>query len=105
GTHHSTKLAQQLLLAPYAAFDLGHEVFRQPQVIEGLLEGLSGPLRLAAVVREALLRCAISASSGFGVFFHGSCAWGPDVLLYFVSISAGGSLSPPPCPRPPRSWQ
>ena len=40
-----------LLKAP---FDLGQEVFRQPQVIEGLLEGFGGLLRLVAVALEAL---------------------------------------------------
>ena len=55
-------------MAPQAPFDLGHEVFRQPQVIEGLLEGLGGVLRLAAVTCEALLRCAAATLSGFGVF-------------------------------------
>jgi hypothetical protein len=40
-------------LASQACFNLGHEVFRQPQGIEGLVEGLSGPLRLSAVALEA----------------------------------------------------
>ena len=77
------------MLAAQSPFDLRHEVFRKPQIIDGLLEGFCGVLRLATVARKALLRCAITASSGFGVFFHGSCAWGHDVLLYFVRVSAG----------------
>jgi hypothetical protein len=64
-----------------------------PQVIEGLLEGLSGLLGLAAITCEALLRCEAAALSGFGLFFRGSFAWGHDVLLCFVRIYAGGSLS------------
>jgi hypothetical protein len=75
-------------LAVQAPFDLGHEVCRQPQIIEGLLEGRGGVLRLAAVVREALLRCAITAASGFGVVFGISCVWGHDVLLCFVRVYA-----------------
>src|SRR5262245_38855940 len=76
GKHDPKDFDQELVLTPQPPFNLGDEVFRKPQVIEGLLEGLSGPLRLAAVVRKALLRGAISAASGFGVFFHGPCAWG-----------------------------
>jgi hypothetical protein len=60
-----------------------------PQIIEGLLEGRGGVLRLAAVVREALLRCAITASSGFGVLFGVSFVWGHDVLLCFVRLYVG----------------
>jgi hypothetical protein len=77
------------LLAAQAPFDLGHEVFRKPQVIKGLLEGLGGVLRLTAVAREALVRCAITASSGFGVLFGVSFVWGHRVLLYFVRVYAG----------------
>jgi hypothetical protein len=76
-------------LAAQAPFDLGHEVFRKPQLIEGLLEGHGGVLRLAAVTCEALLRCAITASSGFGVLFGISFVWGHDVLLCFVRVYAG----------------
>jgi hypothetical protein len=54
-------------------FDLGREVCWKPQGIEGLLEGLSGVLRLAAVTREALVRFAITAPSGFGVLLCASC--------------------------------
>jgi hypothetical protein len=41
------------VLAPQAPFDLGHEVFGQSQVIEGLVEGCGGLLCLAAVALEA----------------------------------------------------
>jgi hypothetical protein len=54
-----------------------------------VLQGLRGLLRLAAVVREAFLRCAITASSGFGVVFRISFVWGHDVLLCFVRVYAG----------------
>jgi hypothetical protein len=77
------------VLTAQAPFDLGYEVFRKPQVIEGLLESRDGPLCLAAVAREALLRCAITASSGFGVLFGLSFVWGHDVLLCFVRVYAG----------------
>jgi hypothetical protein len=55
-------------LAVQAPFDLGHEVFRESQVIEGLLEGLGGVLRLAAIPCEALVRFETTTPSGFGVF-------------------------------------
>jgi hypothetical protein len=80
-------------LAPQAPFNLGHEVFRQPQVIECLLESLSGPLRLAAIACKALLRCAAAPLSGFRVVFGVSYAWGHGVLLYGVEVCGGGSLS------------
>jgi hypothetical protein len=85
--------SQELLLTPHTSFDLGHEVVRQPQVIEGLSEGLGGVLRLAAIPCEALLRCAAATLSGFYVFFDGSCDEGHNVLLCFVRVSAGGRLS------------
>jgi len=80
-------------LAAQAPCDLGHEVFRKPQVIEGLPQGLGSLLRLAAVARQALLRCAITASSGFRVGFGVSYAWGHGVLLWFVEVCGDGSLS------------
>src|SRR5262249_45381619 len=58
--------------------------FRQSQVIEGLLKGLSGVLRLTAVSRHALLCCAAAAWSGFGVFFGVSFAWVHDEILRSV---------------------
>jgi hypothetical protein len=76
-------------LTPQAPFDLGHEVVRQPQVIEGLLEGLSGVLRLATVALQTLLRRAITAPSGFGVLFGVTCAWRHRALLCFVRVYAG----------------
>src|SRR4051812_33468841 len=93
GTHHANNLAQQLPLAAQACFNLGHEVFRQPQVIEGLLEGRCSVLRLAAVAREALLRCAITTASGFGVFFCASFGWRHGTLLTPVWVCGGGSQS------------
>ena len=76
-------------MAAQTPFDLGHEVFRKPQGIEGLQESLGSVLRLAAVTFEALLRCAITAASGFGVLFGVSFVWGHGVLLYFVRVYAG----------------
>jgi hypothetical protein len=41
------------VLTAQASCDLGDEVCRQPQIIEGLLKGFSSVLRLAAVTLEA----------------------------------------------------
>ena len=77
-------------MAAQAPFDLGHEVFRKPQVIEGLLEGLSSPLRLAPITLQTLLRCAAATLSGFGVFFCGSFAGGHGALLQTILLVRHG---------------
>ncbi len=74
------------MLAAQASFDLGHEVCRQPEVIEGLLQDLGGVLRLAAVTLQALLGFEVATLSGFGVFFGVSCAGGHGKLLYCVRV-------------------
>ena len=76
-------------MAAQAPFDLGHEVFRKPQGIEGLLEGLDGVLRLAAVAREALLRCEAAALSGFGPLFGVLLRERHGALLRFVWVLCG----------------
>jgi hypothetical protein len=72
-----------------ARCDFGHEAFRQPQVIEGLLEGRCGVLRLAAVSREALVRFEAVECSGFGVFLGVSCAGGDGEFLRSIWVSCG----------------
>jgi len=49
--------------------------------MERLLERLGGLLCLATVTVEALVYLAITAPSGFGVFFCVSFGWGHRVLL------------------------
>jgi hypothetical protein len=78
-------------LAAQAPCDLGREVFRQPQVIEGLLEGLGGPLRLTSVSLKALLSFE-ATRSGFRLFFGVSLRGRHDALLHFVWVCGGGSL-------------
>src|SRR4029453_7596682 len=80
-THHPDDFAQELVLAPQTPFDLGHEVFGEAQGIEGLLEGLSGLLCLAAIAYKALVRYAATTLSGFDVLCSVSFAWGLGVLL------------------------
>jgi hypothetical protein len=74
------------VLAVQTPFDLGHEVFRKPQVIEGLLEGRSGMLRLAAVARETRMRFQATTLAGFGVVFGVSFREGHGELLCTVWI-------------------
>jgi hypothetical protein len=50
-------------------------IARSHPIIEGLLKSLCGLLRLAAVTLKALLCCAATALSGFGVFFCPSFGW------------------------------
>jgi hypothetical protein len=84
GTHHPNNLAQQFLLTSQAACDLGHEVFRQPEVGERLLEGFGDLLRLAAITCQALLRCAVATLSRFYLFFRVSLRGRNGVLLRVV---------------------
>src|SRR5215475_11947547 len=63
GKHHTDDLAQQFLLAPQTPCDLGDQVFGEPQVLQSLVKGLSGLLRLAAVTGEALLSVAVATLS------------------------------------------
>ena len=85
-------------MTPHTSFDLGHEVVRQPQVIEGLSEGLGGVLRLAAVARETLVGFEVATLSSFGVFFGVSVAWGHGALLDSVWICEDGVTSASACP-------
>jgi hypothetical protein len=82
-------------LTALALFDLGHKVFRQPEGIEGLVEGLSGMLRLAAVSREARLSCEAATLSGFGVFCDVSRGEGDGALIDSVGV-LGGCNRPKP---------
>jgi hypothetical protein len=89
GTHQPHDLAQQLLLAAQAPFDLGHQVVGEPQVLQGLLQGLGGVLRLAAITCEALLRYEAAALSGFGPSFGVSLRARHGALLRFVLVFCG----------------
>ena len=77
------------MLAAQAPCDLGHEVFRKPQGIEGLLKGLGGVLRLAAVTLQALLRLKTATLSGFGLFFRVSLRGRHSALLCVVWVLCG----------------
>jgi hypothetical protein len=87
--HHPNDLAQKFLLASQAAFNLNHQLSWKAQVMEGLLQGLSGLLRLAAVTLKALLCFEAAALFGFGLLFGVSCAWGHGALLCSIKVYAG----------------
>jgi hypothetical protein len=71
-------------LTPQASCDLRHEIFRKPQVIKRLLEGLGRLLCLAAVTYETFLGLQATPVSGFSLFFGISFGWGHDVLRCVV---------------------
>src|SRR4029450_2280611 len=87
----SADVSPELVVAVHAPFDLGHEVFRQPQVSEGLLKDFSGVLRLAAVTLQALLGFEVATLSSFRVLFGVSFAWGHGVLLRTVMLFRMGT--------------
>jgi hypothetical protein len=68
-------------LTSQAALNLGHQVFRDAQVLESLLQDRSSVLRLAAITCEALLRLQATALSGFSLFFGVSFRWAHAGLL------------------------
>jgi hypothetical protein len=80
-------------LAAQAPFNLGHSLSWKAPVLEGLLQGRGGLLRLVAVTGEALLGFGAVALSGFRVFFEVSCGGGPGALLASVWLCGGDSLS------------
>jgi hypothetical protein len=84
--HDANDFAQELFLTSQTPFDFGHEVMRKPQGIEGLLEGLSSLLRLAAITCEARLCLQVAPVSGFGMFFGASFGWGHGALLCTVVL-------------------
>jgi hypothetical protein len=73
---------QAFLLAPYAAFDLGHNSLRQRQVLQGVVLGCSSPLRLALITLQAFMSFAAAALSGCSVLM--AYRWLGDRMLSFV---------------------
>jgi hypothetical protein len=75
GKHERDDFAQEFLLGPQAAFDLGHQGSGQIQVLQGLMEGLDIVLSLGVRLLETGLGLESTAFSGFGLFggvsFHG----------------------------------
>src|SRR5262249_38518424 len=100
------QLAQELLLTAQTLFNLGHEVCRQPQVIEGLLKGFSGLLRLAAITLKALLGFEVATLSGFGLFCRISLRGRHCAFLRYIWLLCGGSLPKRMRQRPSlHGWQ
>ena len=67
------------------------------ELIEGLVEGRGGVLRLAVITCEALLRFEAATLSGFRVFFDVSYGGGHRVLLDSVGVCGGCSLPKRTC--------
>ena len=85
--HHPDDLAKQLLLAVQAACDCAHQVGWQTHVLQGLVQGLRRPLRLAPITLQAFTRLGSTALSGFGLLFGVSFAGEHSVLLQPVVLS------------------
>ena len=83
--HHSTNLAQQLLLASQAAFNLCHQLCGETQVLQGLLQGLSSPWSLAPIALEALLSFEAATLSGFRLCFDVSFDGGHSEFLRSIA--------------------
>jgi hypothetical protein len=75
---------QEFVLTAQAPFNLGHEVFRKPQVIEGLPQGLGGLLRLAAVALEAFSGSMAPALYRFRLSFMILSGTAHGVLLHLL---------------------
>src|SRR5262249_48762156 len=87
GKHERNNFAQEFLLSPQTAFDLGHQGSGEVQVLQGLMEGLDRVLGLSALLLEALLGCEATAFSGFDLFVSVSFPGGHGELLRTVLIS------------------
>jgi hypothetical protein len=73
-----------LLLAPQTPFDLGEQVFGEPQVLQSLVKGLSGLLRLATVALEALSGSIAPALYRFRLSFMILSRTAHRVLLHLL---------------------
>jgi hypothetical protein len=71
-------------LAPQTPFDLGDQVFGEPQVLQSLLKGLSGLLRLVAVALEALSGSMAPALYRFRLSFMILSGMTHGVLLHLL---------------------
>jgi len=86
GKHEANDFAQQLLLSPQAAFDLGHQGIWEIQILQGLMEGLDIVLGLSALLLKTLLGVEARAFSGFGLFVGVSFHGGHGELLRTVLV-------------------
>jgi hypothetical protein len=78
-------------LASHAALNLGYQVFGEAQVMKGLVQGLGGLLRPAAVTLQALPHSAAAALSGFGLLFDVSLSGRHGVTPSFRAGFCGSS--------------
>jgi hypothetical protein len=71
-------------LAPQAPFNLGYQVFGKAQVMERLLQGLRGLLRLTAVALEAFSGCTAPALYRFRLSFMILSGTAHGMLLHLL---------------------
>jgi hypothetical protein len=74
GKHQAKDFAQELLLGSEAPVNLQHQVVREPQVMERLMQGVDGALSLVLLVLVAGLGIQTLVTVGFGLFFDVSFA-------------------------------
>src|SRR5262249_1036129 len=67
--HHPDDFPEEFVLAVQAPFDLGDHGVRQAQFLQGVVEGLSSMLGLAAITSEAFSSGAAPAMFRFGLSF------------------------------------
>ena len=88
--HHPDDCAHELWLAAQAPCDLGHHGLRQAQVLQGVVQGLGGPWRLAPIALKTFMGLKATALSGFGLLFGVSFEGGHGVLLQTVLLAMHG---------------
>jgi hypothetical protein len=71
-------------LAPQTPFELGDQVFGESQVLQSLLKGLSGLVRLVAVALEALSGSMTPALYRFRLSFMILSGTAHGVLLHLL---------------------
>ncbi len=67
-----------------------YQVCGQAQILQGLVQHLRRPLRLAPITLKTFMRLQATALSGFGLLFGVSFAGGHSVLLQIVVLAIHG---------------
>jgi hypothetical protein len=105
GKHHPEELAQEFLLGLQAPLHLFRDSFRQPELLDGLFQGLQGPLRsglfplepLPLVLEAPLLGLLRSLLPGMLKTLMVCSGLGHGTLLPFVAslrVCHGGDHDP-----------
>jgi hypothetical protein len=86
----SDDFTQELVLVVQAACDLGHDGLRQGQVLQGVVQGLGGPWRLASITLKTCMGLQATALSGFGWLCGVSFEGGHSMLPLTVLLAMHG---------------